>query len=137
MLLVTAGLFASCSLFDSEEGRVKKVFALLAERAEKESGEAVVKTALRVRSIGELFAWATVIEDDVYDFSGEYRPENITSFFVAISAQYSSLSLKFYDIVVEFPQETVAIATLTAALQGVSQAETFNATHEMEVELVK
>jgi hypothetical protein len=138
LVIITAGLFSSCSLFDSEEKQVKKVFKLLAERVEKKGEEPVVKMALRVKSIGELFADMTIIEDDVYDLSGEYRPENMTSLFAGISAQFNNLSLKFYDIEVKFAEESVALATMTAALEGVSKLEgAFNATHEIEVELEK
>ena len=138
VVIIVAALFAFRHFTESEEGRVRRRLALLSERVEKKGDEAAIKMALRVRRIGELFSRATVIEADLYDLSGDYRPENLSSLAAAISARFNTLALTFYDIRLEFLEERVALATMTATLKGRGKIEgPLDAAHEIEVELVR
>ncbi len=135
-VLVVAGLFAYWYFSGSEEDRVKERIALLAERSEKKGEEPVMKMALRVRGIGALFAEMSVIESATYDLSGTYTPNDINTLAAAISTRFKKLSIKFFDIRVDFPQDGLARVALTARLKGLSKSEgLLKETHELEVEL--
>ena len=137
LVVIAAGLFGYWHFTESEEDRVKARFTLLAERAEKKGEEPVMKMALRVRGIGALFAETSVIESSLYDLSGTYTPNDINTLAAAISTRFKKLSIKFFDVRVDFPGNGLARASLTATLKGLSKSEgLIKETHELEIELV-
>jgi hypothetical protein len=96
-----------------------------------------MKMALRVRGIGALFARTCLIELNRMELSGTQSPDNINTLAAAISMRFKKLSIKFFDINVDFPRQGLARVALTARLKALSKSEgLLTETHELEVELI-
>ena len=73
-----------------------------------------------------------------YSFSGSYTPEEISGYAARGRLFCSQLYLKFYDLVIAFPEMGIAKVTLTAKLTGKSNVgEYIDETHELEFVLKK
>ncbi len=138
LLIAAAGAVFLFFYLQSDERKVKKRFSTLSKLVSKERGESVVILATRARGIGQLFSDPCAVEASDHLRSGRYTPEQITSHAASARALFKKLSLKFYDLNVTFPADGRATIRLTGMLSGLTkQEETFEETHEMEVELVK
>jgi len=132
-LVLTIGIGGLLYLFPSEEKKVKKQFRLLAEWVSKDPGESTMTMAFKVKNVGTLFGKICEFKIPSYSFSGSYTPEEISSYAANGRLYCSELHLKFYDLVVDFPEKGMAKVTLTAKLTGKSNAgEYIDETHELE-----
>ncbi|NIQ39790.1 MAG: hypothetical protein GTN81_14560 [Proteobacteria bacterium] len=120
VLAVIVGIWAISHFSESEEKRIKKRFDLLAQWVSKESAESAFTIAKKTRHIGTLFAEECRLKAEVALLSGTYAPEEISSYAAQARLQFSELSLRFYDLNIEFTQEDVAKVILTARLSGTS-----------------
>lgn len=137
-LVVTAGILAAVYFFQSEEKRVRKQFKLLSEWVSKEPGENTFTMAHKIKGIGTLFAENCGIKAHIDSFSGSYTPEEISSYAARGRSQFSRLSLKFYDLDINFPEKGIAKVILTVKLTGKSTiGEYVDETHELECILKK
>ena len=138
VLVLVIGIGVTLYFFPSEEKRIKKQFRLLAEWVSKDPGENTFTMAYKVKNIGTLFDGTCEFKVPVYSFSGSYTPEEISSYAASGRLSCSQLNLKFYDLVIVFPEKGVAKVTLTARLTGKSNVgEYINETHELESVLKK
>ena len=138
VLIVAIGLLAKVFLFPSEEKKVKRQFALLSEWVSKDPGESTFTMAHNVKSIGALFAENCDLKAPVHSLSGSYTREEITGIALQGRNQFLSLSLKFYDLQISFPEKGVANVTLTGKLTGKSTfGEYVDETRELECLLKK
>ncbi len=88
--------------------------------------------AKKTKDIGTLFAEACRLEVDNASLSGTYTPDEISSFAAQARLQFSEVSLRFYDLDVEFPNEHTAKVFLTAKLTGrLLAGEYVNEVHEL------
>ncbi len=135
IIVVSAALY----LFSqSETQKVKVRITGLAGQVSKASGEAIVKTALRLRGVGGFFGDPVLFEIDGYDLWGVYTPDEVRGLAGAASAQFRTFTLKFYDIEVEFPETEFALVSATAIVTGrMSSGEAFDEAKEVDIELIK
>jgi hypothetical protein len=137
-LVVVIGIGVTIYFFPSEEKKIKKQFRLLAEWVSKDPGENTFTMAYKVKNIGTLFDGTCEFKVPVYSFSGSYTPEEISGYAARGRLFCSQLYLKFYDLVIVFPEKGVAKVTLTAKLTGKSNVgEYIDETHELEFVLKK
>jgi hypothetical protein len=137
-LVVVIGIGVTIYFFPSEEKKIKKQFRLLAEWVSKDPGENTFTMAYKVKNIGTLFDGTCEFKIPVYSFSGSYTPEEISGYAARGRLFCSQLYLKFYDLVIVFPEKGVAKVTLTAKLTGKSNVgEYIDETHELEFVLKK
>jgi hypothetical protein len=137
-LVVVIGIGVTIYFFPSEEKKIKKQFRLLAEWVSKDPGENTFTMAYKVRNIGTLFDGTCEFKIPVYSFSGSYTPEEISGYAARGRLFCSQLHLKFYDLVIAFPEMGIAKVTLTAKLTGKSNVgEYIDETHELEFVLKK
>ncbi len=137
-LVVVAGIGVALYLFPSEEKKVKKQFRLLAEWVSKEPGESPITMAYKIKNIGTLFDETCEFNIPTYSFSGTYTLQEISSYASTVRLSLSQLDLKFYDLVILFPDKGIAKVTLTAKVTGKSgSGETLNEAHEVESLLKK
>jgi hypothetical protein len=137
-LVLVIGIAVILYLFPSEEKKVKKQFRLLAEWVSKESGENIITMALKVKNIGTLFDGTCEFKIPSYSFSGSYTPEEISGYAANGRLYCSQLRLKFYDLLIAFPEKGIAKVTLTAKLTGkLNSGEYIDETHELESVLRK
>jgi hypothetical protein len=132
-LVVIIGILAASYIFQGEEKKVRKQFDLLSEYVSKDSGESPFTMARKIQSIGKLFAQNCALRTPIHSLSGTYTPEEISSYAAQGRARFSKLSLRFYDLDIEFPDEGTARAVLTAKLTGTSVGgERVHEVHELE-----
>ena len=137
-LVVVIGIGVTIYFFPSEEKKIKKQFRLLAEWVSKDPGENTFTMAYKVKNISTLFDGTCEFKIPVYSFSGSYTPEEISGYAARGRLFCSQLYLKFYDLVIVFPEKGVAKVTLTAKLTGKSNVgEYIDETHELEFVLKK
>jgi len=122
VLVLIIAVLAVLYFSGSEEKKVRKQFHLLSEWVSKDPDEKVFTMAHKVQSIGTLFAEACEFKAPIVSLSGSYTPEEISSYAAQGRAYFSKLSLRFYDLEIDFPEEGVAKAILTAKLTGTSKA---------------
>ena len=117
-LIAILGIVAVLYIFPSEQKRVKKQFDRLSEWASKEPDEKPLTMVQKVRSIGTLFVEQCELRAPVHSLEGSYTPEEISSYAAQARLQFSKISLRFYDLDIDFPEEGVARAMVAARLRG-------------------
>jgi len=138
LMIVAIGIGVVLYFFPSEEKKIKKQFRLLAEWVSKDPGENTFIMAYKIKNIGTLFDGTCEFKVPVYSFLGSYTREEISSYAASGRLSCSQLYLKFYDLVIIFPEKEVAKVTLTARLTGkLNAGEYIDETHELESILKK
>jgi hypothetical protein len=120
LLIVMVGISATFLLFQSEEKKVKKKFALLSEHMSKDSRENTFVMASKIKGITALFGENCNFTVSDYSLSGSYAREEISGIALRGRAHFLNLGLKFYDLKVSFPEKVLAQVNLTARLTGKS-----------------
>jgi len=120
LLAAMIGLWAGCTFFQSEEQKVKKQFGCLFEWVSKDTGEKPLTTANKAKNIGTLFMENCSLKIPAPSLSGHYGPQEISGYAAQYRSHFSKLSLRFYDLVIDFPEKGTAKAALTARLSGTS-----------------
>lgn len=137
-LVVTIGIAASVSFFESEEKKVRKQFSSLAQWASKERGENTFTMALKIQNLGSLFAEDCALRSHINSISGSYTRQEITSLAGRGRLQFSQLSVRFHDHQIEFPEKDLARVLVTGQLSGTLKGEDIvDDTLELEVGLKK
>ena len=122
-LIILIGILAVFYFLPSDEKKVRKQFDLLSQYVAKEPNEDLLSSANRVRNIGKLFADPCDFKiegDSFYSFSGKYTREDLAGYALRGRSYFSTLSLKFHDLKVEFPERGTAKVGFTARLSGKS-----------------
>ncbi len=120
LLVVMIGGWGVFTFFKSEEKKVKKQFRTLSEWVSKEPNENTITMAYKVKKIGTLFAESCRFKISVDLLSGQYTPDEISSYAARGRSQFIKLHLKFDDLKIEFPENETAKVGLTARLSGTS-----------------
>lgn len=138
LLTLAIGIGMAVYFFPSEEKKIRKQFHLLEEWVSKDTGENTFTMAYKIKNIGKLFDGACEFKIPAYSFSGSFTPEEISSYAARGRLQFSQLYLKFYDLVIAFPEKGIAKVTLTAKLKGkLNVGDYIDETHEIESLLKK
>ena len=138
VLVVILGILAATYLLESEEKKVKKQFDLLSKWVSKDLGESPITMASKARNIGTLFAESCELKVPVDSISATYTPAEVSGYVLHGRLQFSEMSLKFYDLTVEFPEKGTAQVVLTANLKGRSMnGELIDETREVQCVLKK
>ena len=138
LLVVAIGAVAFVFVFQSEERRVKKQFKSLSERVSKEPGENKLAMALKAKQLQTLFADNCGIRVPSYPISGDYTPQDISSLALTAFSQYSTTSLKFYDMNIDITENGMATVRVTANLTGkLTTGQHIDETHELKCILKK
>ena len=132
------GIFVAVRLFPSEEKKVRKRFAVLSKCVSRNSGENPITTASKAQKLRTLLAEDCSLKTHIPEFSGGFTGEEVSSLVAQARLQFSNLSLKFYDLEVEFPEKERAKATLTVNVAGtMTDSIRIDETHELECLLRK
>ena len=120
-LVILIGVLAVFYLLPSEEKKVRRQFDLLSQYVAKEPNEDLLSAANRAKNIGRLFVDPCGFKaegDSFYTLTGKYSREELTGYAFRGRSYFSSLSLKFHDLKIEFPERETAEVRLTARLSG-------------------
>lgn len=117
IFLALFAVFAVLYLFPSDRAKIRKQFETLSILVSKEKGESGIIMAYKVNALASLFADNCSFEFSQNYMAGEYSPEQITSHATKGRAQFSKISLTFYDIVPDI-QKDVAVVETTVRFNG-------------------
>jgi len=135
---LTVGLIGFIILWPSETDRVKKQFKILAHRFEKEPNETNLVSAAKANKSKELFAPIFTIHAPAYDFFREIAAVDLSTLILTARAQYSKMSVDFYDMTITFENPETAAVILTAKLTGqITTGEWVEDIHELACTLEK
>jgi hypothetical protein len=136
--VLTAGVIAFFIFFQSEEAKVKKQFEFIAEKIEKTPGENHIIAAAKANRIREVLADPCKIHAPAYSLSRDISSHELSTFFLGKRSQYSEISLKFYDFVIDFPEKDTAQVNLTLSMEGkLKTGEFVDDLHELKCKLQK
>jgi hypothetical protein len=117
VLIAVLGVTASVYLFPGDRAKIRRQFESLSGFVSKEKGESAFVMAYKVNALASLFDDSCSFEFLQNYMTGEYSPEQITSHAVKGRAQFSRISLTFYDMVPEI-QEDIAVVETTVRFHG-------------------
>jgi len=138
VLALILGILAATYFLESEEKKVKKQFDLLSKWVSKDLGENPITMASKAKNIGTLFAESCELKVPVDSISATYTPAEVSAYALHGRLEFSEMSLKFYDLTVEFPEKGTAQVVLTANLKGRSMnGESIDETREVQSVLKK
>ena len=136
VLLIAIG--AGMYFFPTDTKRVKKQFASLAKWFSKEANEQPLVSAVRIKSIGGLLADRCAFEMPARHVSGSFTRDEIMTRAAMARSKFATVSVKFYDITVEFLYEGIAQVTTTATLKGTNtDGDAIDEIHEFDCTLQK
>ncbi len=134
IIAIAAGIY----LFPGDETRIKKQFTSLSKWVSKDPNEKKLAMATKMQNIKSVFAKTCKFEATAAGFSGTYPPDEIATRAIAGRSKFSTFALKFYDLVVNFPEEGTAKVATTARLTGKdTNGDPVDETHELECVLQK
>ena len=137
-LIIAIGAVAGSCLFQSEEKRIKKQFALLSEWASKDSDESPFGMVQKLQKIGALFSERCDIKTHLESLSGSYTPGEISGYAARGRTLFSNLHLRFSDFKIELPEAGTAKVLLAVRLTGrLTNGEYVDESHELESILKK
>jgi hypothetical protein len=138
VLVAGVGIIIFFWLFASDEAIIKKQFKNLADLVSADSDEHQLIVAANARKIGNMFAETCLFEIPSHSISRTYKRENIPAHVMAVRSQYSAISLKFYDLHISFPKESIAQAAVTAYVEAVrTSGEPILEAHEFVIRMKK
>jgi hypothetical protein len=121
LFVVLAAGFALFRLLPGEEKEIRKQLAVFERTAAKKSDEQPVESLLKARRIAGLFNDPCQFSVDAADFTGTFSRQQIMERINLVRASYGSVTVKLYDIAIEFPEENRAAVRLTLRLSGQSR----------------
>ncbi len=135
LLLVAWGLWY---FFPTRERQVRRQFKALASWASKDGEEGSIASLQTAREARDYFADPCQWTAEAYQLAGNVSINEITQYVFAARTRMDRLSVKFYDLRVEFTPEGQARVTATVRIVGVGKAgDTVNDTRELKCTLVK
>ena len=138
VFVVIVGILAGVYCFQTEGKKIKKQFKLLSKWASKDHDENNFTMAGKARSIGTLFAENCTIDAHIASLSGSYTRQGICGLAARARLPFSRLSVRFYDLHIEFSEKKTARVTVTAQASGtLKQGDVLDDTLEIECSLRK
>jgi hypothetical protein len=138
LLVLLIGIVAAVYCFQGEAKKIRKQFTLLSELASKDGDEGNLTMARRAHQISRLFAEKCDIKANLAFLSGTYARQEISGLAARARSQFSRLSVRFYDLNIEFPDEDTATVTVTGRASGTLRGgEAFDDVLELECSLRK
>lgn len=97
----------------SDAERVKARFGQVSRMVDKTGNENLVVSAAKLEGMKNLFTNPCSLSAGKTHFNGDYTPLEVYSLTLKARFQFSSLSLSFYDISVNFPEPDLADVAAT------------------------
>ena len=117
IFVAVAVVIAVFFLFPSDKTKIRRQFESLSSLVSKEKGESGIAMVYKTNALAALFADSCSFEFSQNAMSGEYTPEQITSNAAKGRAQFSRISLDFYDIIPDI-KDDVAVVETTVRFHG-------------------
>jgi len=125
-------------LFPTRERQVRRQMNALAQWASKDAGEGALAAVQAAREAKDFFADPCEWQADAFNLSGQVAPDEIARYEFAARSRFDTLSVKLYDLSIDFSQDGAAHVTTTVRVEGTSkEADPVNETHEVRGTLAK
>ena len=136
--VLVAGIIAFFIFSQSEEAKVKKQFKFIADKIEKAPEESHIISVTKANRIREVITEPCKIHAPAYSFSRDISSDELSTLVLSERSQYSEISLRFYDFVIDFPEKGTAQVNLTASMEGkLTTGEFIEDLHELKCKLEK
>lgn len=137
-LLGLAVLWGLWYAFPTRERQVKRQLKALSHWASKDGKEGALAMAQRAGDANRFFAPTCTWKAEAYNLSGRFSPEDISRMALAARYRMDRISLRLYDVHVDFRDKDTADVDATVRLQGMSKdGDAVNETHEVRCVLKK
>ena len=137
-VVLAGGIIAFFLFFQSEEAKIKRQFKRVASKIEKAPEESVIVSATKANRISRAFTKTCNVHAPDYAFSKDLSSDELSTCILSMRSQYSEISVKLYDFVIDFPEKERATVTLTATVEGkLTTGESTAETHEVKCGLRK
>jgi hypothetical protein len=134
--VLAAGIIAYFVFWQSEEARVKRQFKSIARKIEKTPEENKIIAVTKANRISEAFTETCKIHAPAYSFSSDISSDELSTIVLSIRSQYSEISVKLYDFVIDFPEKDNAQVRLTARMEGkLTTGDSIEDLHELKCKL--
>lgn len=138
LVILAGGIIAFFVFFQSEEAKVRRQFERVAEKIEKTPEESVIVSATKANRVSEAFAETCTVHAPAYSFSKDVSSDELSTHILSMRSQYSIISVKLYDFVIDFPEKASARVRLTASVEGkLTTGESTKDLHELKCRLRK
>lgn len=118
LFVVVVGILAGVYCFQTEGKNIKKQFKLLSKRTSKDHDENNFTMAGKARGISKLFAEQCEFRAHITSISGSHTRQEISALAARARLPFSRLSIRFYDLHIEFSEEKTARVTVTGKASG-------------------
>lgn len=118
LLVLLIGIVAAVYCFQSEGKKIKKQFRLLSKWASKDLDEGNFTMARRAQQISGLFAEKCEIKAHLPSISGTHTRQEISGLAARARLPFSRLTVRFYDLNIEFQEENTATVIVTGQASG-------------------
>lgn len=137
-IVLVAGLVYYFFVYDSPEKQIRKQFAVLAEKLEKQAGESPLITAGKAKTAANVFAHICTVDIPEYDTQKKIATKEMAQYILSFQSRLAAVSVKFYDLSVELTGENRAVSAVTVEIWATSTSgETEEDIREFECLLEK
>ncbi len=119
ILILIAGVAVYYFFFyENDERAIQKRFDFLAENMSKKADESQLLALKRMTAIKTAFTQNVHFEIENRSMAGEYSSREITRRAAGVRAQFTRLTLKFYDVNIDLSRGQTATVMATARITG-------------------
>ena len=137
-LVLGVGIAATLYVFTSKTYQVKKPFSSIAKWAAKDGEESNLVTARKIQNFMSILADTCTIKAPESEETKEFSGREIAQKMMLARRDFTTISLKFYDLEIVFPEKNTANVIATARATGTSkEGDLFSGTYEFECTLQK
>ena len=139
ILILIAGVAVYYFFFyENDERAIQKRFDFLEENMSKKADESQISALKRLTAIKTVFTQNVYFEIENRSMAGEYLSSEIARRAGGLRAQFTRLTLKFYDVNIDLSQGLTAAVMATARITGNKKnGEQAAETRELEFGLKK
>ncbi|WP_300465297.1 hypothetical protein [Desulfobacula sp.] len=137
-IVLVAGFAYYFFVYDSPKKQIRKQFAVLAGKLEKQAGESPLITAGKAKTAANVFAHICTVDIPEYDIQKKITTKEMAQHILAFKSRLAAMSVRFYDLSVELTGENRAVAAVTLEIRATyTREETEEDTKEFECLLEK
>lgn len=119
-IALVAGLAYYFFVYDSPEKQIRKQFAVLAAKLEKQTGESPLITAGKAKTAADFFAHICTVDIPEYDTQKKITTKEMAQHILAFKSRFVAVTVKFYDLSVELTGENRVVAAVTVEIRATS-----------------
>lgn len=138
LIALGVGIVATLYVLTSKTYQIKKRFSSAAKWVSKDGEESNLVTARKIQNFMSILADTCTITDPRSGEMQEFSGREIAQRVALARRDFTTISLKFHDLNISFPENDTAAALVTARVTGTSkEGDLFSGMYELECTLRK